>query len=152
MKYLLVLTVGVCLLVAAVPVMAQSSADEAAIREVSKRAWAAYSAKDLKAFMACYGENNESWDGDFKGPAGLEKEIARQFKQSKDGQVKTVEEIGIHFLSPDVAIYKFRDEISGFVDEAGKPRPSRKRLVAQPVVKKDGKWLVAGNFTRPVEE
>ena len=96
MRFLMILTVGVCLLFTAMPAIAQSAADEAAIREVSKQAWATYNAKDLKAFMACWGESHEGWDGNIKGLAGLEKAIAKQFKQSKDGQLKIVEEIGVH--------------------------------------------------------
>ncbi len=152
MRFIMILAVGVCLLFAAVPAVAQSAADEAAVRDAMKQIHDTYNAKDLKAFMALIDESTENWTGTIKGRVELEKEIAGQFKQSKDGQLKVVEEIGVVFVTPDVAIHKFRDEYSGFLDEAGKPAPPGKRLMALLFVKRGDKWLSAARLFRPIEE
>ena len=74
--------------------------------------------------------------------------IARQ----KDVQASCLDEIGIVFVTPDVAIRKTRTEWTGMTDAEGKPLPSFKSLDAQVYVKRNGKWLRTAAFYRPIEE
>ena len=69
-----------------------------------------------------------------------------------DLQANMTEEIGIVFVTPDVAIHKYRYEITGRVDSDGKPLPPQKYLNARVLVKKNGKWLYTAVFARPIEE
>jgi len=147
MKYLVILTVGVCLLLTSVPVMADQAADEAAIREVVKQAIAAFNKHDAKGMAAFDVENIESWDGKRKG----RKQIS-EFLASMKGQYKQLDEIGIIFVTPDAAIFKEHGENTGGIDADGKPLPPQKALEAWVLVKKNGKWLAAAIFTRPIEE
>jgi ketosteroid isomerase-like protein len=121
MRFLLILTVGICLLFPAVPVMAQSAADESAVREATKQYMAAFNKNDVKAMLALLDEKCEPWLGDYKGKAAFEKRWEMRIAQSPNRKVKLTEEIGIVFLSPDFAIHKFLEEYSGWHDEDGKP-------------------------------
>ena len=108
---------------------------------------AAYNKHDFKAFAALHVEDFENWDGTAKGRASLEK-----LTLPESFEAKLLDEIGIVFVTPDVAIYKYRFEMTGDVDAEGKPLPPTKRLSARVFVKKNGKWLHAAAFARPIEE
>ena len=147
MKYLMISLVGVCLLIATVPAAADQAEDEAAIRDAYKQALAAYNNRDFKVFAVLHVEAFENWDGTSKGRASLEK-----LTLPESLEAKLLDEIGIVFVTPDVAIYKYRLEMTGDVDADGKPLPPTKRLSARVFVKKDGKWLHAAAFARTIEE
>ena len=151
MKHLLILFVGICLLIS-VPVMADQAADEAAIRAAVEQMFAAGNKHDAKALMSLCIEDFEGWSGETKGRAAWEEYMSGFFSRQKDLQYEMVDEIGIVFVTPDVAIYKFREKTTGLLDADGKTLPERKRLRADVYVKKDGKWLAATFFTRPIEE
>ena len=146
MKYLMILTVGVCLLTS-VPAMADQAADEAAIREVVKQCNAAYNKKDAKAMASFLVKNFENWPGTSKGRKQVSEYLA-----SQKGQYKQLDEIGIIFVTPDVAIFKEHGENTGGLDADGKPLLPQKVLESWVLVKKDGKWLGAAVFNRPTEE
>ena len=56
MKRLLVLTIGICLLLTSVPVMADQAEDEAAIRKAYQKLLTAFNNHDAKAMMAMAAE------------------------------------------------------------------------------------------------
>ena len=156
MRTFLILAVLVSISVSFAPaVQAQSAADEAAVREAAKQWIAAANAHDAKAIAkataALVTEDYEFWGGTVKGRAAYEKWLS-EFFTGQHVHVKQLEEIGIVFVTPDVAIYKARNEWSGFVDEDGKPIPPAKNLRANVYVKQGGKWLVAATFWRTIEE
>ena len=151
MKHLMILLVGVCLLLASVPAMADQAEDEAAIRKMQQQIMAAHAKQDAKAIAALMDEDFQNWDGTVKGRAAEEKQRRENFERQKV-QAKILDEIGIVFVTPEVAIYKFRVEITGSLDADGKPLPPLKMLYASVCVKKNDKWLRAAVFNRPVEE
>jgi uncharacterized protein (TIGR02246 family) len=153
MKYLLILTVGICLLIS-VPAMADQAEDEAAIRKVEEMYIAAYNAHDSEAVHATYVEDVQVWRGHISGRAAATKNLAEVFAGPyKNLKVKVENEIGIVFITPDVAIYKAVLAGSGMVDEEGKALPPAKNMYAKVYVKKNGKWLGAhGYFSRPIEQ
>ncbi len=152
MRFLLILTVGVCLLFSAVPAVADQAEDAAAIRKLMEQMDVVYNKHDAKAYAALFDEISENWDGSEKGRAAQEKGLAEFFKNQKTGQYTAGDEIGLIFVTPDVAIFKEYGEVSGFVDENGKPYPPTKNLYALVVVKRNGKWLVAAELSRPIPE
>ena len=152
MKYLMISLVGVCLLLTSVPAMADQAADEAAIREASEKIMAAFNEHDVETALALYDEKIEMWDGTYKGRAGQEKGYIEYFKIAKNAHMKPLEEIGIVFITPDVAIHKMRREMTGIVDMDGKAQPDVKEIHARVFVKRDGKWLLAAYFSAPIEE
>jgi uncharacterized protein (TIGR02246 family) len=152
MKYLMILAVGVCLLFSSVPAMADQAEDEAAIRKVVEQIYAAMNKHDAKAYAAVCAEDFETWEGDIKGRAAMEEVMSGVFANAKDIQFKLLDEIGIVFVTPDVAIYKHNDEITGSLDDDGDPLPPNKRLSARVFVKKNGRWLFASHFFRTIEE
>ncbi len=147
MKYLFILTIGFCLLFTSVPAMADQAEDEAAIRKVVEQVNAAYNKKDAKAMASCITENFENWSGTRKG-----RKQSSEYWASDKGQYKQLDEIGIIFVTPDVAIFKEHGENTGGLDADGKPLPPQKVLEAWVLVKKNGNWLGAAIFTRPIEE
>jgi hypothetical protein len=152
MKHLLIVTVGICLLIS-VPVMADQAEDEAAVRKVTEKRVAAFNAHDGKAYTADLDENYENWVGTIKGRAASEKNSGELFAGPwKNAKIELLDEIGIVFVTPDVAIYKCRYSGSGIVDEDGKAVPPYEFLWAGVWVKKNGKWLLTARFSRPIEE
>jgi uncharacterized protein (TIGR02246 family) len=133
------------------PVFDQA-AEEAAIRELAKQIDATWNAHDAKACAALNDEIYENWDGTVKGPAADEEMMADLFRQQPDLQRRMLEEIGIVFVTPDVAIYKLRMEISGWKGEEGQPPPPTNYLRALVLAKRDGKWRFVTPFNRPIEE
>ena len=152
MKYLITLTIGVCLLFSSVPAMAVQAEDEAAIRKVWEQNQAAFNNHDAKGMAALWETSLvESWDGSAKGAARVEY-YADLFKRQPSIQSEVLGEIGIIFVTPDVAVYKARMDNTGLVDEDGKPLQQVKWLGAWVMVKKNGEWLSAAFFSRPIEE
>jgi len=152
MKYLITLTIGVCLLFSSVPAMADQAEDEAAIRKVVEQLNAAFNNHDAKGMAALWETSLvESWNGSAKGAARVEY-YADLFKRQPSIKSKRLEEIGIIFFTPDVAVYKALMDNTGLVDEDGKPLPQLKWLGAWVMVKRNGKWLSAAFFSRPIEE
>ncbi len=153
MKYLTALTIGVCLLFSSMPAMAaQAEEDEAAIRKVVEQVTAAFNNHDGKG-MGALSEISlgENWDGSYKWTAESDNMVAL-WKQQPSIQNHILEEIGIIFFTPDVAVYKALMDNTGRVDEDGKPLPQVKWLAAVVMVKRNGQWLQAAWFTRPIEE
>ncbi len=146
MKYLMILTVGICLLLTSVPVTADQAADETAIREANEQRIAVWNAKDAKAYPAFFDKDcTDSFDG---GPCS-----ADAFQEAtKNAKLRVVKDAGVVFITPDVAILRYTTEDSGFVDADGKPQPPGKSQYARVYVKKDGKWLMATSFFQTIEE
>jgi len=154
MKKLLILTIGFCSLFTSVPAMADQAADEAAIRNAEEEYIVTWNAHDGKALCATCVEEYESWNGNVNGRPACEKYYGENFAGPwKNFQVKLSEEVGVVFVTPDVAIYKARYAHSGGFDREGKALPAGKVLYARVYVKKNGKWLGAhGQLVRPIEE
>jgi uncharacterized protein (TIGR02246 family) len=135
----------VALLASITPVMAgQSAEDEAAIKKVVEKLYAALNKKDIKAAFALCDENFEDYSGTLKGREANEKRWTPIFEtRFKNVQYKPVEEIGVQFITPNVAIYKDRYDFSGVLDEDGNTRPPSKWSNAHVLVKKEGKWMYA---------
>jgi ketosteroid isomerase-like protein len=152
MKRLIIFTVGVCLLLAAVPATAQIAADKAAIRQANEQRLAAWNAKDVKAYLPFFDEDcTNGWAG---GPCAATPRDTGAFAETqKNAQVKILEDIGIVFVTPDVAIHRYTHESSGLLDEEdGKPLPPQKAQRANVFVRKGGKWLLAVFLMQPIEE
>jgi hypothetical protein len=133
------------------PVFDQA-AEEVAVRNAMETTRTAYNNHDVKAYIAMCDESIEEWDGSVKGRAAWEKMVAEGLERQKDCQNQQLEEIGIVFITPEVAIHKCREETSNYLDADGKPLPPSKRLAARVLVKKNGKWLYTASFSRPIEE
>ena len=98
-------------------------------------------------------EDYENWKGDIKGRAAWEKYYAERWGgRNKDIQYEMLEEIGIVFVTSDVAIYKYRGKTTGRIDADGKQLPTLERLWADVYVKKNGQWLCAADFDREIGE
>jgi hypothetical protein len=151
MKYLMLLVSGVFLFLSSEPAVADQGADIAAIRQVRERRIATYNTKDVKIFEDTVVEDHESWSG-VKGRASLIRRTAALFEnQWKDIVIEQLEEIGIIFVTPDVAIFKSRQRYIGTLDEAGGVIPPMDVLFAEVYLKRNGRWLAHSWFWRPID-
>jgi ketosteroid isomerase-like protein len=146
------IALAIALLVTVVPVMAQSAADEAGVRNATKQWMTANNKHDAKAVGALLDEDVQNWTGERKSRADAVKYLEDRFKRMKDVQVTIAEDIGVDFITPDIAIHKFYSKASGFVDADGKPIPPGKGLYGFLYVKKNGQWLRRANFWRREQE
>jgi hypothetical protein len=146
-------TLTIALLVTVVPVMAQRAADEAAIKKSAEQYYSARDERDLKAMTTFVDENFQNWTGTTKGKESHEKEWEDRLAQrSKDSKTALVKDVGIDFITPDIAVYSFYTETTGLVDEEGKVQPPLKGRNGRLYVRKDGQWLLRKTFWRRVEE
>jgi ketosteroid isomerase-like protein len=150
MKCLLILTVGVCLLFASAPIVANQAEDEAAVKKAVEQTYASGNKHDIEAYMALCAESFESADGKIKGCAAWKKRTMDFFERQQNYRLKPVEVLDIHFVAPNVAIYKALQEVTGRVDEDGKPLPPGKNYVARVLVKEDDQWRFAALFSWPI--
>jgi ketosteroid isomerase-like protein len=119
------------------------NAEEAAIRTVLEQLLTAYNNHDAKTYVSLLTETHESWEGGLKGRAAWERYLTEYFEDQEGTKANPGEEIGLFFVTPEVAIYKGRAEFTGDIDEDGKPLPATRTLVAMVFVKKNEKWLRA---------
>ena len=148
-KYLVILTIGVCLLFSSAPAMADQSEDEAAIRKVFEQITVAFNGHDAEGIAAHWDPSLESWDGSRRGAAQFLEFYSDLFKRQPHIKGRS-EEIGIVFLTPDCAVYKSRIENTDLVGKDGELQPQLrwKWLGAWAMVRKDNRWLVAAWFSR----
>ncbi|MGB6866858.1 MAG: hypothetical protein WBE11_14310 [Candidatus Aminicenantaceae bacterium] len=152
MKYLKILMICVCLFLLTLPAIADQTADEATVRETVKKALDEFNKRDLNAHLSMLTEDYENWTGSMKGRKVREEHLIERWKLQKTAKYNVVEELGIHFVAPNVAIYKARCEAIGEVREDGTSIPSYKWFGAWVLVKKGEKWLIATLISRPLGE
>ena len=133
------------------PVFDQA-AEETAVRTTMDKMYAAANKPDVDAYTSLIDEDFESWDGSVKGLAAWRESISGSWERQNEIQYKPMEEIGIRFMTPEVAIFKLYDEVTGAVDADGKPLDPFKRQVARVFVKKNGRWLYAALFLQRISE
>ncbi len=152
MKNLIVFFLGIAILsIGACAKKIDIEEDEAPIRKAWEQINAAFNNHDSEGMAAGRDKACENWKGDQKGSA-LVKYYSDLFKQQTRIKSHLLEEVGIIFVTPDVAIYKALMDNTGLVDKEGKPRPQVKWLGAWLFVKRDGKWLLAAFFSSSIEE
>jgi ketosteroid isomerase-like protein len=135
-----------------VPAVADQAEDEVAIRKVIKAIISTGNDRDAVAMMAYCDPVYETPDGRRKGIDEVTAGYVRLFDRSKEFHIEQLEEIGIVFVTPDVAIYKDRRRITGYIERDGSPRPPQTRLTAWVMVKRNDSWLCAAFFYRPLDE
>jgi len=144
---------SVCVLLAAGSLAAADKAkDEAAIRKVVAQVNTIHNRHEVEPLVALFDETVENWTGTIRGRAAYEKAIAGLFEQEDNRLQKEVEEVGIVFVTDDVAIYKSRRQVMGEVDSAGKELPPQTVNLARIFVKRDDRWLLSAWFAMPVTQ
>jgi hypothetical protein len=142
---------SVCALLAAGSLAAADRAkDEAAIREVVEQVNTIHNRHEVEPLVALFDQTVEDWTGATRGRAAYEKAIAGLFEREGNRLQKEVEEVGIVFVTDDVAIYKSRRQVMGEVDSAGKKLPPQTVNLARIFVKREDGWLLSAWFAMPV--
>ena len=142
----MILTIGMCLLFA-LPMLADQAADEAAIREATRQIVETTNTRDIRGHLDLYADPYENIEGSVGRAAHQQ-----THERLKDLRVKLLDDVGIVFVTPDVAIHKYRSEATGSLDDDGNPLPPSKSLIALIYAKNGDEWLVTARFTRPIEE
>ena len=126
-------------------------AEKAAIRETIKTALEGLNNHDIQTHLSTLTEDFETWSrrGD---KTTREKNFTELWEWQKNAKYNVIEELGITFISPDVALYKARCESTGEVEEDGTPIPRNEWQGVWIFAKKGGKWLIPAWFTRPIED
>jgi ketosteroid isomerase-like protein len=126
-------------------------AEKAAIRETMKISVEGINDHDIQAHLSTLTEDFETWSG--KGDkVAREKYFIKFWERQKNVKYSLVEEYGITFISPEVALYKARFETTGEIEEDGTPIPASEWQGVWILAKRDGKWLISAWYTRPIEE
>jgi uncharacterized protein (TIGR02246 family) len=126
--------------------------EEAAVRAIVRQGFDTWNQHDPQAHLDVYVDDYENWAGTLKGRTAREKSYLETWSRQEDSQHVLLDEIGVIFVTPDVAIFKAIAENTGFLDEEGKPLPPLKWMGAWVLSKNDGKWLVSAIFSRPIEQ
>ena len=126
-------------------------AEKAAIRETMKKALDGLNNHDIQTHLSTLTEDFESWSGRGEKNA-REKLFTELWEWQKNAKYNVVEELGITFISPDVALYKVRFERTGEIEKDGTPIPRNEWQGVWILAKKRGKWLIPAWYTRPIEE
>jgi uncharacterized protein (TIGR02246 family) len=85
-----------------------------------------------------------------KGAAEIERGRKARFETAlKEAQIKLLD-TRIRFVTPDVAIAHFMDEISGMAGSDGTKIPAQRELSLRVLIKTNGTWLVTAFHNTPV--
>ena len=143
MNRLLALHFGFLLLMHSAFAAAQTTADEAAIRQLEIDFDTAWNRHDASALASQLVE-----DSDFITVRGVWTKSRSEFEklqehlqqtQFKDS-VRTTKEVKIRFLTPEIAVVVVRATISGDRDPDGTLRTPRDDLGTQVLQKREGRW------------
>lgn len=140
------------LLAAASLPAADRAKDEAAIRQVVEQINTIHNRHHVEPLVALFDETVENWTGSIRGRAAYEKAIAGLFAREADRLQEELEEVGIVFVTDDVAIYKSRRQVTGEVNSAGNELPPQTVNLARIFVKREEGWLLSAWFAMPVDE
>jgi ketosteroid isomerase-like protein len=121
-------------------------ADKVAIRDVWKQVVVLFNNHDAKGLAALFDPVFERWEGNVKGPAEEQKALGDYFEQQKEIQYKQLEEIGLIFITPKVAIYKTYGEVLKELDAEENEQSPSKIVEAWVFVKRNGQWKIASYF------
>jgi uncharacterized protein (TIGR02246 family) len=145
MRSLIILAVGLASITMIAPALAQSAADETAIRKVTEQfapAWAKGDDKSLGALYTADADYVSSTGLVAKGRTEIEKAYATQFTGVYKGTSLKAGVTNVRFLKPDVAIVNGTFEVSGMRGSDGKEVPPRNGISTSVVVKQNGQWLI----------
>ena len=144
MKSTIVLLACLSILTTPTLLRADDAEDEKEIRKVYEQFLDAFNKHDAKAIAQLQDESYQVWEGGATGRAAAKKEYSTRFETQQGLKARILDEIGIVFVTPDVAIHKARVEVSS--------GESTKYLVANVFVKRDGRWFRSAVFSTAIDE
>jgi hypothetical protein len=106
---------------------------------------------DIQTHLSTIVPKYETWSG--KGDhKSREERFTEMWKWQKNVKHKVIKESGISFITSNVALYKARCESTGEIEKDGTPIPRNEWQGVWILTKKNGKWIIAAWYTRPIEE
>lgn len=137
---------GVVLIAWSMTAVADRAQDETDIRDVIEQINAAYTRQDAKAMAPLLAEDFETWDG-IKGPEA----VSQAWAAEKD-RYRQIEELGIRFLTDDVAIFRERGEAWDVADTDQQAPDTTQFIETWVLVKRNSRWLPTAFFYYPLDE
>lgn len=134
------------------PAAGSEAEDKAAIRKTIEGIYTALNQHDAQGIAALCDDNLDTWEMARSGRQEVKQWVGEMVPGPEAGTATEAGEIGISFVTPDVAIQKSRREVRGQIGPDGKPLPLQKQLFLRIFVKKNGKWLLRGFFPMPVAD
>lgn len=130
---------------------ADLEAEEQAVREVAQAVLAAYENRDSKTMVDMCDEPFMNLGTVFRGRDSMQATFEAFFAGLGATRLNILEEIGLEFVTPEVAILQTRFEFTNRPPDAdGNPQPPEQYYDANVYVKKDGRWLRKAAFLRPI--
>jgi ketosteroid isomerase-like protein len=123
-------------------------AEEKAIREVISRIREAYGKKDAKVMADTADEKLYTFTETAEGSEAIERMFADFFEDNETMKLNPLEDMGVHFLTPNVAVFMGRYEFLDMVDAEGKPLPPQEFIGVNHYVKRNGQWKRASAYLR----
>ena len=128
------------------------AAEEAAVRNVLEGFKAAYNKHDAQAMPSFFSDEGiVLWRDDVTGGAAIEDVYTDMFDRNKDVRAEIVEDFGIRFLTPTVAVWRGVVEYTGLLGADGEALPPSTSQGALMIVKQEGQWRCAAMFEGPTE-
>jgi len=127
-------------------------AEEEAIREALEEILVAYGNYDGKAMSELSHDPFIMYEGVFEGRSSIDSLWENLLRMWKTQKVVPLEDLGVHFLTPDVAIWRGSSEFVDRLDAEGQPLPPQQVVGATVFVKTEGKWRRACAFVKPMAE
>ena len=122
-------------------------AEEQALREVAQEVLVAYENRDSKAMADMCDEPFMNLGTIFRGRDSIQALIETLLGGLGTTQLNILEEIGLEFVTPEVAILQTRFEFTNRPPDAdGNPQGPQQFFAANIVVKKDGQWMRKAAF------
>jgi hypothetical protein len=126
-------------------VNADQDLHEADIRNAIEQVNAAYTRQDAEAMAPLLAEDFETWNG-IKGRKDVSEDWANE-----NVHYRKLEELGIRFISDDVAIYRERGEAWDVADNDQQAPETRKYIESWVLVLRNGRWWPTAFFYYPTE-
>ena len=122
-------------------------AEERVIRELWEEVLAVYESRDAKAMADMCDEPFLNFGIVHRDRESIESQWEGFLGSLQDTRLNILEDIGLEFVTPEVAILQARIEFTNLPPDAdGNPQRPRQFFAANVVVKKDGRWLRKGAF------
>ncbi len=134
---------------------AQTNADDAAIRVAVRNFETGWNKHDMDAMFQSF-----TPDAEFVNIVGMYwrglPDVKRAHRAMHDAYFKTVpnliEDLQVRQVSPDAAIAVIRWKKGAFTPPDGVTRPESRDMMSMFMIKRDGRWLVAGAHNTPIDE
>ena len=125
---------------------AEQEEEKKAVRKAMDQVVAAYGKRDSEAMAAASHDQFITFGRIARGKAEIAELWSNIFSQWGEQEVNILEDFGIEFLAPNVAVWRARGEFANRTGPDGESLPPQGFVGANVYIKKEGKWRRASAF------